>query len=66
MTDAVSINVDDDDLFGLAAGTSQFDQDVVVVDENESLRIQLALADSTNHNVSIKVYILAARCTADE
>lgn len=66
ITDAISINVDDDDLFGLVAGTSQFDQDAAVIDENESLRVQLVLADSTSHNVSLKLFILAMRCVADE
>lgn len=66
ITDAISCNVDDDDLFGLVAGTSQFDQDAAVIDENESLRIQLALANSSNHEITVKVFILAMRCTADE
>ena len=66
ITDAISCNVDDDDLFGLVAGTSQFDQDAAVIDEDESLRIVLTLADATDHNVAVKVYMLCMRCIADE
>jgi hypothetical protein len=66
ITEAIDCNVDDDDLFGLVAGTAQYDQDAAVIDENESLRIQLALANSSNHEITVKVYILAMRCIADE
>lgn len=66
ITDAISCNVDDDDLFGLVAGTSKFDQDACVIDTGESLRIQLVLANSSNHEITVKIYILAMRCTADE
>lgn len=66
ITDAISCNVDDDDLFGLVAGTSQFDQDACVIDANESLRIQLVLANAANHEISIKMYMLCMRVTADE
>lgn len=66
ITDAISCNVDDDDLFGLVAGTSKFDQDAVVIDANESLRIQLVLANSSNHEITVKVYMMCMRVTADE
>lgn len=66
ITDAVSCNVDDDDMFGLVSGTSKYDQDAAVIDVDESLRVQLVLADSTNHEITVKVFILAMRCTADE
>jgi hypothetical protein len=66
ITDAISCNVDDDDMFGLVAGTSQYDQDAAVIDENESLRIQLVLANSTNHEITIKVFVMGMRCIADE
>lgn len=66
ITETIDVNVDDDDLFGLVAGTAQYDQDAVVVDENESLRIQLVLANSSNHEISLKVYIMAMRCIASE
>lgn len=66
ITDAISCNYDDDDLFGLVAGTSQFDQDACVIDEDESLRITLTLQDSSNHEITVKVYMLCMRCTSDE
>ncbi len=66
ITDAISCNVDDDDLFGLVAGTSQIDQDACVIDEDESLRIQVVLANSSNHAITVKVFILAMRVIADE
>ena len=66
ITDAISCNVDDDDLFGLVAGTSKFDQDVAVIDEDESLRIQLVLANSSNHAITVKVFMLCMRCISDE
>ena len=66
ITDAISCNVNDDDLFGLVAGTSQFNQDNAVIDEDESLRIVLTLADSTDHNTAVKVYMLCMRCVSDE
>lgn len=66
ITDAISCNVDDDDLFGLVAGTSQVDQDAAVIDADESLRIQLVLANSSNHEITVKVFIMAMRVIADE
>ncbi len=66
ITDAISCNVNDDDLFGLVAGTSQFNQDNAVIDVDESLRVVLTLADSTDHNTAVKVYMLCYRCIADE
>jgi hypothetical protein len=66
ITDAISCNVSDDVLFGLVAGTSQFNQDNAVIDEDESLRVVLTLADSSNHNTAVKVYMLCMRCIADE
>ena len=66
ITDAISTNVDDDDLFGLVAGTSQVDQDAAVIDEDESLRIQVVLANSGNHEITIKVFVMAMRVIADE
>lgn len=66
ITDAISCNVDDDDLFGLVAGTSQFNQDNAVIDEDESLRVVLTLADNGDHNTAVKVYMLCMRVIADE
>ncbi len=66
ITDAISCNVNDDDLFGLVAGTSQIDQDACVIDADESLRIQVVLANSSNHEITVKVFIMAMRCVADE
>ena len=67
ITDAIALTgLNDDDLFGLVAGTSQFDQDAAVIDVDESLRIVLTLAASSNHNTAVKVFMLCYRCTADE
>lgn len=67
ITDAISLSgINDDDLFGLVSGTSQFNQDNCVINEDESLRIVLTLADSSDHNTAVKVYMLCMRCIADE
>jgi hypothetical protein len=67
ITDAIALSgINDDELFGLVQGTSQFNQDNAVIDVDESLRIVLTLADSSNHNTAVKVYMLCMRCIADE
>lgn len=66
ITEAIDCNVDDDDVFGLVQGTAQMNQDNCVIDEDESLRIVLTLADSSDHNTAVKVFMLCMRCIADE
>ena len=65
ITETIDCNVDDDDMFGMVAGTAQIDQDACVIDEDESLRIQLVLANSSNHEISVKVFMLCMRCVSD-
>jgi hypothetical protein len=62
MTNAMVINLADD---VLVRPTSLF-QDACVVDVTENLRLDLVLADSTNHATSVKVIITCMRTIADE
>lgn len=66
ITNTVDCNVSDDVMFGVVHGTDQFFQDEAVIDTDESLRIQMVLVDSTDHNVAVKLFILCARTVADE
>lgn len=62
MTNAMSLNMADD---VLVRPTSLF-QDACVVDVTENLRLDMVLANSSNHATSVKVIITCMRCIADE
>lgn len=62
MTNAMVLNLADD---VLVRPTSLF-QDACVVDVTENLRLDLILANSSNHATCVKVIITCMRCIADE
>jgi hypothetical protein len=62
ITDAMSLNEADDALVRAAV----LDQDACVIDVTENLRLDLVLANSSNHATSVKVVVTAMRCIADE
>lgn len=62
MTNAMSLNAADD---VLVRPTSLF-QDACVVDVTENLRLDMVLANSSNHATSVKVIITCMRCVSDE
>ena len=62
ITNAMSLNVADD----LLVRPATLNQDACVIDVQENIRFDVVLANSSNHATSIKVYIFAMRCVADE
>ncbi len=62
ITDAISLNAADDALVRCAT----IDNDAAVIDLTENLRLDLVLANSSNHATCVKVTITCMRCIADE
>ena len=56
----------DDDVFSLMADDNTFDQDAAVIDVDESLRVEMVLADSSNHNLAVKIDVWCVRVQANE
>lgn len=63
ITDAMSLNVDDDTLVRMAT----IDQDLAVIEVTENLRLDLVLGSSgTTDHRAYRVFIWCARCLASE
>ena len=62
ITDAISLNAADDALVRAAT----MDQDACVIALTENLRVDVVLANSTNHATCVKVVVTCMRCVASE
>jgi hypothetical protein len=62
ITDAMSINVDDLDMCGLVAGTSQIDEESAFIDTGDLLKVKWASTDD-DHEIAYQGNILCARYT---
>lgn len=62
ISNALSLNAVDDSLIR----ATTWDNDAAVIDVTENLRLDLVLANSSNHATCIKVTMTCMRCTSDE